>query len=161
MTTHRQSGITLIEVLVTIVVISIALLGSLRMQVLSIRANTDASLRNQATVMANDFIERVRINRTAARAGTYATIDYGAIDCTAAPTTPCWDRSSGNAQQCTSAEMATSDAWRWVCSVQAAVPGATPAMAWDGTSYALTLTWTSLDLDGSAQTQRVAVSLVP
>ena len=79
----KQRGITLIEVLVTLVILSIGLLGSLRMQLLSIRSNTDAGLISQATIMTNDFAERIRVNRTAARAGTYkddvSNIDYSAI----------------------------------------------------------------------------------
>ncbi len=161
MTRSNQRGITLIEVLVTLVILSIGLLGSLRMQLLSIRSNTDAGLISQATVMTNDFAERIRINRAAGRAGSYADIDYAAISCDTLPTKPCWDRTSAVATQCTSAEMATTDAWRWVCSIEDQIPGATTTVAWDGTDYTITLQWNNIDLNGVSQPKTIAINLVP
>jgi len=161
----KQRGITLIEVLVTLVILSIGLLGSLRMQLLSIRSNTDAGLLSQATIMTNDFAERIRINRTAARAGTYKDdvdkIDYSAIACDTLPAKPCWDRSGATATQCNSDEMAISDAWRWVCSIEDQIPAATAAVTWDGTAYTISLQWNNIDLNGVSQSNTVAINLVP
>lgn len=162
----RQTGVSLIEVLVTLVIVSIGLLGSLRMQLLSIRANTDAGMKSRATVLTNDFAERIRINRTAARAGDYDddTINYGAINCATVPATPCWDRAAGTALQCTSAQMATSDAWRWVCALELQVPSAnTPTVDWDDAvdTYTIGLTWSNIDLNGVAQDSTITLNLVP
>lgn len=162
----NQTGITLIEVLVTLVILSLGLLGSLRMQMLSIRSNTDAGIISQATVMTNDFAERIRINRVAARAGDYADIDYTSFACDTLPAKPCWDRTSAVATQCTSAEMATSDAWRWICSIEdQQLPNYTAAVVWDApsASYDVSLTWDSVDLNGVELDPRpsVAIKLVP
>ena len=163
----NQTGITLIEVLVTLVILSIGLLGSLRMQLLSIRSNTDAGIISQATIMTNDFAERIRINRLAARAGKYQNSDanYSTIACGTLPTEPCWDRNGATATQCNSDQMATSDAWRWVCSVKTQIPDPDAMVIWDApsVSYTITLTWDSIDLNGQAIDPRpsVAIKLVP
>ena len=61
-----QRGATLIEVLIAIVVLSIGLLGLAGLQVTSIQSNYSAYYRSQATVLAYDYADRMRTNRTAA-----------------------------------------------------------------------------------------------
>ena len=63
---HRSSGTTLVEVLVTLVVISVGLLGIAGLQLVSLRNNKDATIRTQASVLAADITDRMRANRTAA-----------------------------------------------------------------------------------------------
>lgn len=71
--THQapQRGATLIEVLVAIVILSIGLLGLAGLQATSIKSNEGSYYRSQATILANDIIDRMRANRTAAIAGNY------------------------------------------------------------------------------------------
>jgi len=61
----RQRGASLIEVMVAVVVLSIGLLGLAMLQAKSLRLNTDAYLRSQATLITNEFIEDMRANPTA------------------------------------------------------------------------------------------------
>lgn len=61
----HQSGFSLIEVLVAILVISIGVLGMIAMQARSIQFTQDAGQRNTAAMLANDLIEMVRSNRDA------------------------------------------------------------------------------------------------
>lgn len=61
-----QDGATLIEVLIAILVLSIGLLGLAGLQVTSIQSNYSAYYRSQATVLAYDYADRMRTNRTAA-----------------------------------------------------------------------------------------------
>ena len=67
----RSRGMTLIEVLVAMVVISVGLLGIAALQMLSLRNSQGAYLRTQATALAGDIIDRMRANRTVALAGGY------------------------------------------------------------------------------------------
>lgn len=60
---HASHGTTLVEILVTIVVVSIGLLGILGLQTVSLRNNHSSFLRGQATVLATDIIDRIRANR--------------------------------------------------------------------------------------------------
>lgn len=59
-------GITLIEVLVTVVVLAFGMLGLAGLQATSLRNNHSAFLRTQATYMAYDIFDRMRANRVEA-----------------------------------------------------------------------------------------------
>jgi len=61
-----QKGYGLIEILVSMLVLAIGLLGVAGLQTQSIRFNHEAYLRTQATVLAHDIIDRMRVNRTTA-----------------------------------------------------------------------------------------------
>jgi type IV pilus assembly protein PilV len=56
----RQHAFTLVEVLVTIVIMSVGLLGVVGLQLASMRSNHSAYLRTQATLAAYDLIDRMR-----------------------------------------------------------------------------------------------------
>ena len=64
-------GITLIEVLVTVVVLAFGMLGLAGLQAHSLRNNQSAYFRSQATYIAYETIDRMRANRTEALAGRY------------------------------------------------------------------------------------------
>lgn len=67
----RQHGMSLIEVLVTLVMISIGLLGIAALQLTSLKSNQEAHSRAQATVLAADILDRMRANSAQARSGAY------------------------------------------------------------------------------------------
>ncbi len=73
-----QGGMTLIEVLVALLVLSIGLLGVAGLQWQALRSNHGAHLRSQATILAHDIADRMRANRTEAEDGAYA-VDIGEI----------------------------------------------------------------------------------
>lgn len=58
----RQRGLSMIEVLVAIVVISLGLLGMAGLQAAGLRSSHSALHRAQAAQLANDMAERVRAN---------------------------------------------------------------------------------------------------
>lgn len=61
----RQTGFTLVEVLITIFVVAIGLLGAAALQVAAKKAAFEAVQRGQASVIAQDLLERMRANSTA------------------------------------------------------------------------------------------------
>lgn len=67
----RQNGMTLIEVLVAVLILSIGLLGLAGLQTTSLANNHNAYLRSQANILAYDIIDRMRANRAAALNGSY------------------------------------------------------------------------------------------
>ena len=73
---RAQRGTTLIEVLVTIVLLAIGLLGLAGLQVSSVQSNHSAYHRSQATILAYDISDRMRGNRTAALNGDYDDNDF-------------------------------------------------------------------------------------
>jgi type IV pilus assembly protein PilV len=56
----RQSGVSLIEVLVAVLLVSIGLLGAAGMHVRSIQYTTDTERRQMAAMMATDMLETLR-----------------------------------------------------------------------------------------------------
>ena len=66
----RQSGFTLLEVMIAVLVLSIGLLGLAGLMASSIRNAHSAYQRTQATWLAYDLIDRMRVNRGAAIAST-------------------------------------------------------------------------------------------
>lgn len=73
---RQQQGATLIEVLVTLLVFSVGLLGMAGLQSMSLKANHSAYYRSQATFLAYDIGERMRSNRESALDGDYSSADF-------------------------------------------------------------------------------------
>lgn len=70
----KQRGITLVEVLVAALVLGIGLLGIMGLQGRSLQYNQQAYLYSQATILAYDIADRMRVNRDSV--GSY-TIPFG------------------------------------------------------------------------------------
>lgn len=64
---RRVSGVTLIEVLVAVLVLSLGLLGYAALLAFSLKANQSANFRTQATVMAYEVLDMIRANRVNAQ----------------------------------------------------------------------------------------------
>ena len=72
---RRQGGFTLVEILVTVVLISVGLLGIAALQLTTLRGNQEAYVRSQASVLSADILDRMRANPDAFRNGDY-DIDF-------------------------------------------------------------------------------------
>lgn len=66
-----QKGVTMIEVLVAIIVLSIGLLGLAGLQSAGLTYNQSASFRSTATMMTYSILDSMRANRTGAMNGSY------------------------------------------------------------------------------------------
>ena len=73
---RHARGFTLTEILVTLVIISVGLLGVAGLHSMSLRNNFDALIRSHASALADEIADRMRTNRTRALAGDY-NIDVG------------------------------------------------------------------------------------
>jgi len=135
MKSHK--GFTLVEVLVSLLVFSIGLLGLAALQLQSLKFNQSAYQRSQASLMAYDILDRMRSNVLAARNGNY---NIGLND--AGITTTC----TGISSTCTSAELAEFDKFEWKQalsltlpqgdgSIQESIPATTPA------TFVITIEW--------------------
>jgi type IV pilus assembly protein PilV len=69
----RPRGFTLVEVLVSLVILAIGLLGIAKLMLFSSHANDSAYLRSQATALAYEILDNMRANRTGAIQGNYIT----------------------------------------------------------------------------------------
>src|SRR5262245_41622690 len=68
---RRCGGFTLIEILITLVIISVGLLCIAALHSMSLRNNFDALIRSHASALADEIADRMRTNRTRALAGDY------------------------------------------------------------------------------------------
>lgn len=71
--TDRQRGFTIIEVLVSLVVLGMGLLGIAKLMLFASHSNDSAYLRSQATELAYEILDSMRANRAAAVAHSYDT----------------------------------------------------------------------------------------
>jgi type IV pilus assembly protein PilV len=69
---YLQSGTTLIEVLITLLVVSIGLLGMASFQLRAVRLNTQTFQYMQATNLANEIADSIVVNPGQAAAGDYS-----------------------------------------------------------------------------------------
>lgn len=72
-----NSGVGLIEILISLVVIAIGLLGLAMLQGKAQRAEMESYQRSQALILVQDMISRIRANRAGAKAGQYNNISVG------------------------------------------------------------------------------------
>jgi len=70
-----QQGLTLIEVLVSVIILSIGILGMLAMQTTGLKSNQSSFHRTQAVIVAYDIIDRMRANPTGVSEGFYNSIN--------------------------------------------------------------------------------------
>lgn len=77
----RQRGSSMIEVLVSLVVLSIGLLGLAAMQLNALKFNQLASVRSHATFLAYEMADRMRAARGDAQAGLYNLAADAALPC--------------------------------------------------------------------------------
>ena len=71
-TRRNQRGFSMIEVLVTLLIIALALLGTAGLQAYSMRLNQGGQFRTQAVFLVADLTERMEANKNAISKGAYA-----------------------------------------------------------------------------------------
>jgi type IV pilus assembly protein PilV len=106
----RQAGVSLLEVLIAVLVVSIGILGAARLQLTSKHANLESSQRAAATLLAQEIFERMRGNRA-----SLAVYTADGAELAAAPEEPATDCASA---ECTAEDLARYDLWEWWQSVQ-------------------------------------------
>lgn len=120
-TRARQKGASLIEVLVSLVLISIGLLGISASQLTSLKLTLSAYQRSQATVIANDIADRMRANITEAEktSSKYLTAVPNGID----HGSDCVNYTGVLTNTCSSADMAEQDVFDWRLRIQQELNG--------------------------------------
>lgn len=124
---NKNSGFTLIEVLIAALVLAVGLLGLAGLQAVSIKNNLSAYNRSQATQLAYDMADRMRANKNQSldpasgsviAAGTYLTA-------TMAPSAAAAQASCATTAGCTGAQMAENDLFQWNTALAGTLPGGT------------------------------------
>ena len=108
-----QRGFSMIEVLVTMLIISLALLGTAGLQGYSMRLNQGGQFRSQAVFLVADLAERMEANKPGVAAGTYNLPLANAAN---ALSTACLDAA------CVQGNLAAFDLSQWQNAVAASLP---------------------------------------
>lgn len=164
---RTQGGFTMIEVLVSALILSVGLVGVAGLQALSLRNNQSAYMRSQASALAYDLADRMRTNVAGANAGFYAPAQAASHTSCSTPT------------GCTPQQSAENDLAEWNESLAANLPmgsgfvcidstphdggnAADPQCDGIGTRFSVKIWWDG-DRDGvisvtDANTERLAIN---
>ncbi|OQW89100.1 MAG: type IV pilus modification protein PilV [Rhodoferax ferrireducens] len=123
----KQLGATLIEALVSILVMSLGLLGIAGIQLNAIAYQKSSWSTQRVAETVNDFAERIRSNPTGASNGNYLynTANYAAVKAATFTSNDC--RTSGG--YCSTAQIAADDITELVTKAQAILPGGAAQVA--------------------------------
>ena len=123
----RAAGFTLIEVLISVLVMSIGLLGLASLQATSLRFNSDSSAQTQAAYLTSDMADRMRAN--VSRAADYPGKAAGA------------NASCYTTAGCSPDEMAANDIQEWNQALATLPAGQGTITALGGGLYTITVMW--------------------
>jgi type IV pilus assembly protein PilV len=129
-----ERGFTMLEILITLFLLTLWLLASAGVQSASLQFNKAAQFRTQAVYFATDLAERMQANKAGATAGSYAYSGPSAgtvTDCTTAA--------------CSPDELAAFDLDEWTTRVTAALPSGsvtvTPDAVGNPVTYTIFIQW--------------------
>lgn len=134
-TSFKQSGLGLIEILVTVLVLGIGILGVASTQVVSLQMNSQSQNRSQAVLLAEDILDRIRANSDnpgayALAAGDAQGADNGACDTSFVPA---------------NATVAANDIAAWENNLACLLPAAERTVAVNGNTVTVTIDWDQND----------------
>ncbi|MCB1615310.1 MAG: type IV pilus modification protein PilV [Pseudomonadales bacterium] len=132
---QKQAGVGMIEILVTLLVLGIGLMGVVGMQYMSLKSANDANNRYLAALYTQELVERMRSNQVAVQAGNYSKESNAGNICT---------------KQCTPQEMARSDIKEWLDNIENDLPNGegkiSVANVGGSMKFTLTVTWDESDI---------------
>ncbi|WP_323847373.1 type IV pilus modification protein PilV [Microbulbifer magnicolonia] len=128
----NQRGATLIEILVTVLVLAVGLLGLGATQMVSLKNGNNANVTYFATLAAYDIAERMRINPLGVENGAYDATD---VDGNQTP-------KSCVSGICSTLELAAMDLYEWGQTLSANLPEGKGTIAIDDGEATITVNWT-------------------
>lgn len=142
----------MIEIMVTLVILSIGLLGIAGLQLTGLQSNRSAYYRSQATVIANDMIDRMRTNVDGVTAN-----GYDAVDTSNTPSNPnCISGASG----CSAASLADNDIREWAGDVTSLLPSGSGTVVNNAGIFTVTVNWVE-STDTASPNKSVAINIRP
>ena len=134
---RKESGFSMVEVLVALVVLAIGLLGIAALYLNSLQSGRTAIYRTQAITLAADLADRIRMNRTAQAA-------YGTLFADAEAVVGACSTTGG----CSDADLASTDLANWKDEIALQLPNGegqvvvtAPVAVDEPASYVVTVRW--------------------
>ena len=172
----QQQGVSLLEVLISVLVLSVGLLGLGKLQLFSLKGSNDAHFHTVASFLAADLGDRMRINPDGvALAGYEITSSESTALCSTSTPKLCIGASS-----CSASELATFDLYQISCGVKSGsytssglkhlLPSATMSIDCGGVAcstnvqHTITLSWEETDNhdeDENGQIRTLVWSILP
>lgn len=120
----RQTGMTLLEVLIALMVLSVGILGIASLQMVSLQSTTNSNLNTHAMMLTNDLMDRIRANRSAIldNKGMPDLGNYGKAAGVGFPDVGDLTAACYTSAGCTEEEMATNDLIQWSESLKRVLP---------------------------------------
>lgn len=150
----------MVEILVSILILSLGLLGVAGLQTTGLKTNQSAYLRSQATHVATDIIDRMRSNPDGVAQGQYDSVNSNSI-----PASPgCISTTTG----CSATQMAQHDIREWSLNSKDNLPLFVGTVVKDGMStsdprddvYVVTIQWNDVaDSNSSSKVLEINVHL--
>lgn len=129
-TRNQQTGFSLVEVLVALIIMSVGMLGIATLFVQSMQAGRTSMFRHHAVTLAGDIADRIRANP---RAGIAYQGDGGDNGCIA------------TGKNCSEAAMAANDIFLWDAQVSESLPAGDVTVTFDDTTappeYTIRIDW--------------------
>ncbi len=144
------NGFGMIEILISIVVLALGLLGLAGMQLFGLRNNNFAYQRSQAIILAYDLADRMRTNMVAVENGDYDYSSASEVNGAQAYSTCVTDVG------CTTANMAEQDVYDWYEAIQDTLPSGVGLVCLDSTPN-VTDTWASPACDGLGDSYAIKI----
>jgi type IV pilus assembly protein PilV len=162
---NRSTGFTLTEVLVSVLVLALGLLGLAGLQTSSLRSTQSAMQRSETSYLAYEIADRMRANQTGVAAGNYNNQSGTNDDCLA--------------NVCTPAQLAGYDLTKWANDLRSRLPSGTGVICIDstpddgdpppsnpmcdgqGNAYAIKIWWDDDRTGNSTQFRRFVTSIRP
>ena len=116
---RNQQGISLIEILISMVIFAVGILGMATLQTRVLQENVDQRQRDVAIWKTQALIERISLNKSSNALKQYASSVSASDICDSTPSNICAESYSGNSEQaaatCSDTQLAIYDSWDVLC----------------------------------------------
>ncbi len=123
----KQQGFSLLEILISVVVLSLGLLGIAALQTKSVGFNHSGELRSIAALQAYNMLDRIRANKSGRAEGLYSNI-------TGLGTNP-------GCTACSSSQIAQLDQFQWNTMNATLLPQGQGTVVQNNNTYTVTIFW--------------------
>lgn len=124
---NRQSGFSLLEILISAIVLAVGMLGIAALQLNSIRYNNSAQLRSIAVAQVSNMVDRMLANTAGVEAGSYNSVS-------GTPSLP-------SCTTCTPGQIAQRDTYMWNSSNGLLLPSGQGTITRTGNQFTLVIRW--------------------